>query len=62
MTDPETRNAHGWLIVEIEDDQLVLLSKFSEKGGGEGRCTAELGYLIKDLEDLNQTFFFITKK
>ena len=32
---------HGWIVEDIQGDQIKLLSKFSELGKGEGKDTAE---------------------
>jgi len=32
---------HGWIVADIKDDQIFLLSKYSERGNGEGHQTAE---------------------
>ena len=44
--------AHGWVVVDVEVDQLVLLSKCSERGGGEGANTVEMGLMLSDLSVL----------
>jgi hypothetical protein len=43
-----SRYAHGWIIVDIEPDQIVMLSKRSEFGGGEGSITEEMGLMLLD--------------
>jgi hypothetical protein len=46
--------AHGWVVVDVEADQLVLLSKCSELGGGEGANTVEMGLMLSDLSALTR--------
>jgi hypothetical protein len=46
--------AHGWLAAEIETDQIIFLSKYSERGGGEGKESEELVLKFDDLEVLTR--------
>jgi hypothetical protein len=36
-----TTDYHGWIVVGIQNDEIILRSKFSELGNGEGHKTAE---------------------
>jgi hypothetical protein len=36
-----TTDHHGWIVVGIQNDEIILRSKFSECGHGEGYRTAE---------------------
>jgi hypothetical protein len=41
LNDGSTTDYHGWVAVGIQNDKIILRSKYSELGNNEGRKTAE---------------------
>lgn len=41
LNDGSQTDHHGWVVVEIKNDEIILRSKYSELGNGEGCQTAE---------------------
>jgi hypothetical protein len=41
LNDGSTTDYHGWVAIGIQNDKIILRSKYSELGNGEGQKTAE---------------------